>query len=119
MKRTTGGIIMFGVSLAVGVGLSISAAQAEPTEAQLMKQAKVTRGQAEKIALSKVPNGIIQAGEIENENGKLVWSFDIAKPGTKDIAEVQIDAKTGKIASVKTETPKDQAAEAAADKAKK
>ncbi|HEX4639589.1 MAG TPA: PepSY domain-containing protein [Chthoniobacterales bacterium] len=117
MKMTKSGMLMLGVGLAVGVALGV--AQAAPTEAQLMKEAKVTRGQAEKTALSKVPKGTIQTGEIENENGKLVWSFDIAKPGTKDIAEVQIDAKTGKIVSVKAETPKDQATEAAADKAKK
>ncbi len=108
--------MMLGVALAMGVGLSV--AQAEPTEAQLTRQAKVTRSQAEKTALDKVPKGKIQTGEIENENGKLVWSFDIARPGTKDITEVQIDAKTGEIASLKVETPKDQAAEAAADKAK-
>jgi hypothetical protein len=32
---------------------------------------------------------------------------------------VQVDAKSGKIISVKTETPADQAKEAAADQAKK
>jgi uncharacterized membrane protein YkoI len=116
MKITKSGVLTLGVAVAMSV---FSVAQAEPSEAQLTKEAKVTRSQAAKTALDKVPNGKIQTGEIENENGKLVWSFDIAKPGTKDITEVQIDAKTGKIASVKNETPKDQAAEAAADKVKK
>jgi uncharacterized membrane protein YkoI len=116
MKMIKSGVLTLSFALVLAAS---SVVQAEPSEAQLRKEAKVTKGQAEKIALSKVPGGRIKSGEIENENGLLIWSFDIAKPGTKEIAEVQVDAKSGKIASVKTETPKDQAAEAAADKAKK
>jgi uncharacterized membrane protein YkoI len=92
---------------------------AVPTEAELMKQAKISKTQAEKVALTKVPNGTIQSGEIEREHGKLVWSFDIAATHTKNVTEVQVDAKSGKIISVKTETPVDQAKEAAADQLKK
>lgn len=87
------------------------------TDAQLLKEAKVQRAQAEKTALAKVSNGKITSGEIERENGKLIWSFDIAKSGAKNITEVQVDAMTGAIASMKVETPKDQATEAAADRA--
>src|SRR4029077_15921251 len=110
MKMTKSRVLMLSLALPMGV---FGMAQAESSEAQLMKEAKVTKGQAEKIALSKVPSGTIKSGEIENEHGRLIWSFDIAKPGTKDITEVQVDAKSGEIASVKMETPKDQAAEAA------
>src|SRR6266404_2113267 len=53
---------------------------AERKEAKLEAQAKVTRTDAEKIALAKVPAGTIKEGEIEKENGKLIWSFDIATP---------------------------------------
>lgn len=113
MKMTKGGILTVGFAFALGV---LSAAQAQPTEAQLMKEAKVAKSQAEKTALTKVRDGIIKSAELEKEHGLLIWSFDIAKPGTKNITEVQVDAKTGKIASVQTETPKDQAKEAAADK---
>ncbi len=91
---------------------------AEPTEADLMKQARVSKVQAEKIALAKVSHGKIQAAEIEKEHGKLIWSFDIAKAGTKNITEVHVDAKTGEIAAVEIETPKNQVREKAADKAK-
>jgi hypothetical protein len=48
-----------------------------------------------------------------------VWSFDIAGPGTPDITEILVDAKTGKIISTQTESPRDQAKEAAADKKQK
>ncbi|MFN2623375.1 MAG: PepSY domain-containing protein [Chthoniobacterales bacterium] len=88
----------------------------EETDAQLLKETKITRQQAEQIALAKVPNGNITAGELEKEHGLLIWSFDIAMPHSKNITEVQVDAKTGKIASVQVETPHDQAREAAADK---
>jgi uncharacterized membrane protein YkoI len=99
--------------LALVVAMVISgAAFAGPTESDLMKEAKISKSQAEKTALAKLPNGVIQSGELERENGKLVWSFDIGTNSTKDVTEVQVDAKSGKIVSVKTETPADQAKEA-------
>ncbi len=61
----------------------------------------------------------MKEGELEEENGKLVWSFDIARPGTRNITEVQVDAITGKVVSTKIETPKHEAAEAAQEKAKR
>ena len=89
------------------------------TDAQLLAQTKITRKQAEQTALVKVPAGKITAGELEKEHGKLIWSFDIAMPHSKNITEVQVDAKTGEIASVQKETPHDQAKETAADNANK
>jgi uncharacterized membrane protein YkoI len=94
-------------------------ATSQETQAQLQAEAKVTQATAEKTALAKVPNGTIRSGELEREHGKLVWSFDISMPHSKNITEVQVDAKTGKIAAVEIETPKDQAKEKAADKKKK
>lgn len=100
-----------------GVVAFAGSALATSSEAELMKQAKFTRAQAEKIALAKVPNGKIQSAEIENEHNALVWSFDILTPGTKNVTEVLVNARTGKIVSVNSETPADQAKETAADKA--
>jgi uncharacterized membrane protein YkoI len=102
----------------VGALAATANLMAEPTEAELMKEAKITKAQAAKTALAKVPQGTIKSAEIEKEHGKLIWSFDIVKAGTKDITEVQVDAKTGEIAAVDVETPKDQSQEEAADKAK-
>jgi uncharacterized membrane protein YkoI len=108
-------------SLAVITAFSFSTvAFAAPTdEAALMKEAKVSKADAEKTALAKVPKGTIKSEEIEREHGKLVWSFDIAKPGTKDITEIQVDAISGKIAHTEIEKPKDQAREAAGEKVEK
>jgi len=74
-------------------------------EANLEAQAKISKADAEKTALAKVPNGTVKEAEIEKEKGKLIWSFDLATPGTKDITEVTVDAITGEIASVETEKP--------------
>jgi uncharacterized membrane protein YkoI len=101
--------MVFGVAAAVTFA-------AQPNEAELMKRAKITKAEAEQIALAKVSRGIVKSAEIEKEKGHLVWSFDIAQPGTHDITEILVDAKTGKIISTQTESPRDQAIEAAADK---
>jgi uncharacterized membrane protein YkoI len=79
------------------------------------EKATIERAAAEKIALSRVPGGTIKEGELETEHEKLVWSFDIAQKSSPNIIEVQVDAKTGEIVSVETESPADQAKEAAAD----
>lgn len=102
-------------TLVVGLGLSVAVA-AEAPQAALKAQAKITQEEATNIALAKVPNGKIESAELENEHGKLIWSFDISKPNSSNITEVQVDAKTGKIVSTQVETRKDQAKEAAADK---
>jgi uncharacterized membrane protein YkoI len=90
---------------------------ADQTEAELMAQAKISKTQAEKIAMAKVPNAKIQSEEIENEHHALVWSFDMVKDGSKNVTEVLVNAKTGKIVDVSTESPSDQAKEKATDKA--
>jgi uncharacterized membrane protein YkoI len=114
MKQSTA--VLFVLTIALSISPAFSA---DPSETQLIKQAKVTKAQAERAALARVPQGTIKSGEIEREHGKLIWSFDIAKRGTKNITEVQVDAMTGKIASVQVETPKDQAEESAAEHGKK
>jgi uncharacterized membrane protein YkoI len=75
---------------------------------KLEAQAKITKAEAQKIALDRVPGGMIKECDIEKEKGKLLWSFDIATPGTKDITEVQVDAMTGQVLDVSKETAADQ-----------
>ena len=69
----------------------------ETKEAKLESKAKVTRADAERTALAKVPGGTIKEGELEKEKGKLIWSFDITTPGSKEITEVAVDAITGDV----------------------
>jgi hypothetical protein len=81
-------------------------------------EAKITKEQAQQTALAKVPNGTVKEAELEKENGKLIWSFDITIPDSKNIKEVAVDAINGEVLGVETETPADQAKEAAEDAAK-
>lgn len=83
----------------------------------LLKRAKVTADAATAAAQAKVPKGKIASAEIEEENGKLIYSFDVKTKGKTGIDEVNVDAITGKV-SVQHETPRDEARERAADKKK-
>jgi len=88
--------------------------------AGLLPQAKVSKAAATKTALAAVPNGSLKEdAELEKENGKLVWSFDITKPDTSTITEIMVDAVTGSIVSNEKENAMDQKKEAAADKKEK
>lgn len=77
---------------------------------------KITQNKAEKLALKEAP-GKIKSSELEFENGKWVYSFDIISNG--EIHEVQIDAVTSKIVSNKIETAEEEAAEEKAEALKK
>jgi len=90
------------------VGLLNAPLLAKDKESKLEAKAKISKKEAKKIALAKVPHGKIKEAELEEENGKLVWSFDIATPHSKDITEVQVNAVTGEIVSVEKETTADQ-----------
>src|SRR5258705_150188 len=87
--------------LVIGLIAGVSSlAAAKDKENKLEDKAKITKVEAEKIALAKVPDGKIVEGGLEEEGGKLIWSFDIARPGTKDITEVHVDAIIGKVINV-------------------
>jgi|SRR3954453_11580510 uncharacterized membrane protein YkoI len=79
-------------------------------------EAAISKADAERTALAQAPGGTIKEGELEKEHGRLIWSFDIAIPGSADIKEVQVDAQTGKLVSVQTETAADEAKETAKEK---
>jgi uncharacterized membrane protein YkoI len=86
------------------------------TPAQLKAEAKITEPAAKATALSKVPGGRVKASELERENGKLIYSFDIATKGKSGIDEVQIDAITGaQVGNVVHETAAMEKAEAKAE----
>jgi len=92
------------------------------TQAAFMHEAKISKAVATKTALTAVPRGRIQSSEIERENGKLIYSFDIKVPGKSGIEEINIDAMTGVVIAHEHETPKaekNEAAEEAKQKIKK
>ena len=81
----------------------------------LLARAKVTSDAAIATAQAKVPKGKLASAEIEEENGKLVYSFDFKTKGKSGIDEVNVDAVTGKFVAMEHETPKSEAKEKAAD----
>ena len=98
--------------VAAGLLVGLTACVSESAkQAELESQAKVSKADASRTALGKAPGGTIKEAEIEKEKGKLVWSFDIATPGTSDITEVNVDAMTGDVVSVETEKAEKEAKE--------
>jgi uncharacterized membrane protein YkoI len=97
-------------SLAMANSAFVARGQEESAnEAKLAKQAKITKEQAQEIALKRAP-GAVESGELEREHGKLVYSFDIRNAkGTID--EVQVSAITGKVVRVEHENKKQEADE--------
>ena len=85
----------------------------------LLAQTKVTPDSARHIAMRRIPGGVIQSAELEREDGKLVYSFDIKVAGKKGVDEVLVDAITGRIVGVEHESAAAEAAEEHADSAKK
>ena len=71
--------------------------QKEESQATLMKEAKVSETTARATALAQVPNGSVKSSEIERENGKLIYSFDITVPGKTGIDEVNVNAIDGSV----------------------
>jgi len=102
-------------SLLVGVMLMALPALAPNAFAGDQKP-KIERAAAEKTALARVPGGHVKEAELETEHGKLVWSFDIQQPTSTNIIEVQVDAMTGEVVGMETETADDEAKEASRDK---
>jgi len=110
---------IIGALFTIGLMTCFTASASDKAEGKLAAQAKISKAEEVKTALAKVPGGTIKEGELEKEHGKLVWSFDIATPGSKDITEIQVDAKTGNIVSETKETPEDQAKEKKEDEHEK
>jgi len=103
--------ILWGI-LAAGLLAGCASEKSEQAKrAELATQAKITKADSQQTALQQVPNGTLKEAEIEKEHGKLIWSFDIAVPDSKDIKEVAVDALTGRVVSIETETAEQEAKE--------
>jgi len=109
------GITLTAVALA-GCATEHEKESKEARQAKYMAEAKVSQADAQATALAQAPSGTVKESELEKEHGKLIWSFDIATPGTTDITEVNIDALTGKVASIEKEKAEDEAREAKNEK---
>ena len=105
------------LTLAAAVAIAQPAsAQKKETQSQLRKEAKISATTARATALKEVPNGRVQKSELERENGKLVYSFNVKVPGKSGFEEINVDATTGAVASREHETAKMEAKEKKAGK---
>jgi len=94
----------------------------EESQSALQKEAKISEETARATALKEVPNGTVKSSELERENGKLIYSYDITVPGKSGVEEVNVNAKTGAVVGKSHESPKTEKKEAvqeAKEKAKK
>jgi len=82
----------------------------------LAKRAKITEAAAAATAQKRVPKGKIEGVELEMENGKLQYSYDIKTEGKSGADEVNVNAVTGKIIGFKHESAAAEKKEAAAEK---
>ncbi|HTS87199.1 MAG TPA: PepSY domain-containing protein [Gemmatimonadales bacterium] len=71
----------------------------------LLALAHIAPDSAIRLARSRVPHATIQSAEIERENGRLIYSFELKTPGKAGIDEVNVDAMTGYVLPVEHEGP--------------
>jgi len=79
----------------------------------LQVQARISCAAARHKAIESIGGKYLRvvSAELEEESGRLVYSFDIARRGRTGVDEVQVDAHSGKVVSTKRESAKDEAAE--------
>lgn len=87
-------------------------------KAGLKAQATLPADSAVAIATRNAPKGAtITSAELEEEHGRLIYSFDFKSPGHTAVHEVAIDAKTGAMIASAPESEADEQAEQADDDA--
>ncbi|HEY2854921.1 MAG TPA: PepSY domain-containing protein [Gemmatimonadaceae bacterium] len=107
-----------------GGAVQLAAQEVKPqakkeSQASLRKEAKITEAAARKTALAEVPGGKVRSHELERENGKLIYSYDIKVAGKPGVEEVNVDAMTGAVASHQHEDAKAEAQEKKTEAKKK
>jgi uncharacterized membrane protein YkoI len=65
-------------------------------------QAKIGAEQARETALRAVP-GTVKESDLETEHGRLIYSFEIKRPGERGITEVNVSAMNGSIVNIHRE----------------
>jgi uncharacterized membrane protein YkoI len=96
--------LLFGIALVAGgcasshgTARTVNGVEVKEDKPGLWERATLAPDSAIKIALARVPGGTIDGAELEEEDGKLIYSFDIKVAGTKGETEVHVDAVTGEV----------------------
>lgn len=80
-----------------GVSREVGGVKIEEDKQGLWARATLPPDSAIKIALARVPGGTITEAELEEEDGRLIYSFEIKVAGKTGEDEVQVDATTGQV----------------------
>ncbi len=83
--------------IAVSLVLSLALLAAAPVSAK--ESAKITKNEAEHLALGHRNGARVTAAKLEKIGGKLVWSIEISGRKGKWITHVAVDAMSGRILS--------------------
>jgi len=94
------------LSLCLLLVTGLIAGCATEKESTLQAQAKISKADAQATALAKFPNATVKDCELEREHGRIIWSFALNTPDSKDITEVNVDATTGSVVNVEHEKAK-------------
>jgi Peptidase propeptide and YPEB domain len=116
MRRLSLNLISFALAVATPAMAQGPQVTVKETRPGLLARAKVSADAAIATAQARVPKGKLDSAEIEEEGGKLIYSFDFKTPGRSGIDEVNVDAITGKpVGKVEHESPAAEAKEKAAE----
>ncbi|GAB2850003.1 hypothetical protein GCM10027176_61420 [Actinoallomurus bryophytorum] len=117
-------VLSGGLALALNGGGTASAAgttagtsavsQVRPTSSPTVT--KISRSEAEQIALTAVPGGRVTSAELESEHGAPVWSVHVTKGGVRH--DLDINAYTGKVISDRDDHARPAAPERRHDRAR-
>jgi uncharacterized membrane protein YkoI len=66
-------------------------------QAALLSRAAVSMEAAQHTALAAYPGARVDESEIEEENGRLIYSFELAVRGQSGLVDVEVDAMTGEL----------------------
>ena len=73
------------IALAVATNWTPLNLWAQQSETEMLRQARVTKHQAKKIALARANGGAIKCVELEKENGVLIWSVELRSEQRKTL----------------------------------
>ena len=83
--------------------------------ADLVARATIPVEQARRTARAEIPGATLTAEELEEENGRLIYSFELTTAGSSGIDEVNVDANDGSVIDSQHESPADERAEESAE----
>ena len=87
--------------LLLAILLSASPLQANPRDSN--SGAKITKNEAEHIALIDHSGARVTSARLEKVEGKLVWLVDVSGPKANHLTHVTVDAMSGRVLAQKKE----------------